>query len=131
MTTSTASAPLTSSTTQVVLFDLRSPRKRERLVGTFGAQVADGSWRFEADHGGTVANRYGYRTETQVRAMIVSPDGRSICAYSQIEANKATERGAALATIPEIADLFDGRCGEARREKAREAAKALFARSVG
>lgn len=68
-----------------------------------------GEWVLRVRHGGTVANGYGYRAETECVCVVSDPQGRVLVWCGRAPANKATRRGAALATLPAVADLFDGR----------------------
>lgn len=120
----------------IVLDDFRRKNKRTRLVGTINVgDVLDGQrkqdgWQCSAYHGGTVANAYKYATTTQCVGWILSPRGELLIAYGEIPANKATNSGAARATLAVLAPLFDGRGQKGARseQEAWRAAKVLHAR---
>ena len=72
--------------------------RKRRVEGPRASRWADlareardaGEWRYEADHGGTVANAYKYQAWTETVLAVASPDGDVVLWYGQQSANKAT-----------------------------------------
>ena len=82
---------------------------------------ASGGWHFHVEHGGAVANAYKYPATTSTLLAVASPEGMVVVWYGTlINANKASLCGAANACVAGAGDLFDGRTGKARKERARE-----------
>ena len=82
--------------------------------------IATGGAAADVDHGGTVANAYGYSAQTEAALVAALPDGRCVIWLRRIPANKATLRGAAEACLAGAGAGWDGRCGEARKIAARD-----------
>lgn len=106
--------------------DDRTHRLRARTVDTDSVAVrvsahamAAGSPAYLVRHGGGVANSYGYPAETECVVAVGLPNGNVAVWASQTSANKVTLAGAARAAVGPVAgDLWDGRTGTNRQEKA-------------
>ncbi len=85
-----------------------------RLAITKGGPVCD------ADHGGSVANSYGYAAQTEGAVLVAFPSGQVAVWAAQLPANKVTLSGVASATAG-YAYCWDGRVGDAKREAAKAA----------
>jgi uncharacterized protein (TIGR02996 family) len=93
-----------------------------------------GEPRFDAWHGGTVNNSYGYRAATGGAVLVGLPSGHVVARRQQelMRANGATATGVASRLMPAAADIFHGRAGEPRRQAAMvEAARIAEAEVVG
>ena len=65
-----------------------------------------------AAHGGSVANSYGYKAETETLVTVAFPLGYVVQWHDRANANKVTFAWAG--------DLFDKRCGKARKKTSRQ-----------
>lgn len=121
----------------VVMADDRNPRQRARtlrleptawgaIARTRGTAVPG----IDVDHGGTVANKYGYPADTECVLAIADAQLRLVYVWAgKIPANKATLSGALRELGPaelELRPIYDRRfaAGGARELAAREAALA-------
>jgi|SRR5882672_4798633 len=98
--------------------------------------LAQGMWLYHVEHGGEVANSYGYPASTEVCIAVVAPDGRCAAWHGRAPANKVTERSAAVFATdgfpfpsqhfgyPE--DYWDLRVGDDRRDAGRRALQCLW-----
>ena len=77
-------------------------------------------WVFEVEHGGAVANCYGFPAETECALAVSDPFGVVVLWTARAPANKVTERGAAEACVSGAGDLFDKRVGSERKSLARD-----------
>jgi len=118
------------------------PRLRARRVEfnlkSFSINTArSGAWDYCARDGGTVANSYGYRAQTEVILAIADPLGRVAAWYGRVPANKTTRCGAARGALGTLSTIkshpcgtpwewWDERCGEARRAGAEHALRTLW-----
>jgi len=96
---------------------LRARRVNEELVARWAAEEATqhGIWHLELDHGGTVANNYGYAAETEWAVAISDPEGNVKLWCGRIAANKVTKGGVVAQVHPSLRPLFDGRYCDAER----------------
>ena len=95
----------------------------DKLVASAIAQAAfEGKPRVDVEHGGEVANSYGYRAETEAALVVAFPDGSHVLWTARVPANKVTWAGAASACCPVARDLYDGRCpkGSVRESNSRK-----------
>lgn len=90
---------------------LRVRRVDEQLIAELALTRAVEKRRpiIRADHGGGVANGYGYRAETETLVTVAFPDGRVVQWHGRAPANKVT--------LTFAGDLFDKRCGEDRKNR--------------
>lgn len=101
---------------------LRGYRLRVRKVNEKAvASQAASARRIVVQHGGGVANRYGYPAATE--AVVAVPVGNAVVLFaSRLPANKVTHSGAIAAAVSSrFRAIFDGRYGEAKRAQARTA----------
>jgi len=81
--------------------------------------LKSGEWVVDVDHGGSVANSYGYPAQTECVLAVSDPLGITVFWCSRVPANKVTLRGAADACVTGAGDLFDERVtAKARKEQA-------------
>lgn len=64
-------------------------------------------WCVELDHGGSVANKYGYPASTECALALSDPNGLTVVWLSRAPANKITMRGAAEACVIGAGPLWD------------------------
>jgi len=71
-----------------------------------------------ADHGGGVANKYGYPAETEGVVVVGYPDGTAVGKVVRLPANKVTLSGV-FAAISGLRGLFDARFSSAKKQAVR------------
>lgn len=101
------------------------PRLRVRRVDEYAiaASAIEHARNFRAItircvHGGTVANAYRYRADTECVLVCALPHGDAVIWLARVTANKATLAGTANACLPGAGALYDNRTGKARRDLA-------------
>lgn len=102
----------------------RGPRARTRF--TSASRAADALAKAKelgrpviiAQHGGSVANSYGYPAETEGQVVVAFPEGVAVRWYCTLSANKVTLSGV-LSTCGLDHRLFDRRCSERSKADAR------------
>jgi hypothetical protein len=107
---------MTSAVSMRVVAAPIRPRLRERAVAfDDAAAVALGeraqqtaAWQYHCAHGGSVANSYRYRAETEAVVAIAAPDGAVAVWYARANAHAVTLRSAARAAVESslIADVW-------------------------
>ena len=87
-----------------------------------------GRWQYDVEHGGSVANKYGYRATTECAVIAASPNGVVAIWYGAAPANKVTYRGAAVAAtgLGAVGWIWDNRCGAAKTEAGKVALRGLL-----
>jgi len=76
----------------------------------------------DVEHGGTVANAYKHKADTEAVFVVAFPNGDAYCEVNRVSANKASEAGVAAAAFEGARPLFDGRYKDPQKlQKAREA----------
>lgn len=101
-----------TSTIFPLFINIPSTRLRVRRINeqSLAADTADaGKWTARCRNGGSVANSYGYRADTEAALAVRDPAGRVIVWMARLPANKVTRRGAAKACLDGAQDLFDDR----------------------
>lgn len=68
-----------------------------------------------ADHGGSVANKYGYPAETECALVVADPLGNAVVFCGRKPANKVTLSGVASELCPELVAYFDERYSQETR----------------
>ena len=98
---------------------LRVRRLDEHAIAqaTLARAKERGCLHYTVHHGGTVANAYKYKADTET-AVAVSDGVSCVVWLSRVAANKATDRGAAESCIPGSGDLWDGRVADGERRSA-------------
>ncbi len=92
-----------------------NPRRRKRACVVDPVAVGDearvtGKWIMRADHGGDVANKYGYAALTECYVVVASPRGNVSVWFGELQANKVTLSGVAATCVGnEARPLWDGR----------------------
>lgn len=96
--------------------ELQVPRLRVRRIDEMSiAQQAqrraieENRWVIWIEHGGGVANCYGYPAETECALVVSDPCGCVFVWTGRTSARGVTDRSAAESCFPGSGDLFDGR----------------------
>ena len=112
----------------IVIGTGRSERARTRKVAvdalvteTREDAAAAGKPAISVQHGGGVANKYGYAAETEACVVVAFPCGYAVAYLGTLPANKVTLGGACVAAAGLGRALFDNRYGKAAEAAAREA----------
>lgn len=71
-----------------------------------------------ADHGGSVANAYGFPAETEGCVAVATPEGQTWCRVVRLPANKVTLGGVFFA-VTGFRGLFDNRFSTAKKAEVR------------
>lgn len=103
-------------------FEGRRLRERrvdeESLARSVGERaLAADDWVVDVDHGGGVANAYGYPAETECVLAVSDPFGIVVVWTNRVRANKVTYRGAAEACVSGAGDVFDLRVKSPERKQ--------------
>lgn len=116
--------------------DRRNRRRQARILATDSgcvrraARLVENGKAFSAvaDHGGSVPNNYGYAATTDGVVYLTVRDGstvRVVVLAAELPANKVTLSGVGNRFGRGIGDVWDGRCGEARKAEAESRAEAM------
>lgn len=109
-----------TTTQQTIFYGISSTRLRVRRVNETAladaARSTDGKWHIKVRNGGSVANSYGYRADTEAALAVSDPHGTVVVWVARLSANKVTARGSAEACLCTTGDLFDARVLSAARK---------------
>jgi len=101
----------------------------ESELGAAARELAlqQSDWSYLVEHGGGVANAYGWRAETECALAVANPAGLVVVWMTRKAARGVSEAGAANCCIYGAGDLWDGRItSEERREEARALMREAF-----
>lgn len=82
--------------------------------------LAEGRWAYDVEHGGGVANKYGYPALTSAVFAASDPRGNVVVWMARLPANKVTYGGAAAACCGRAGVLYDRRYTDAAKITAAE-----------
>lgn len=97
---------------------VRRVDERKLAIRAVAQAVADNKFVYQLKHGGSVANAYSYRADTEGCLVTATPDGKVCCWFRRLNANKVTHGGVLSICVPEARPLQDDRYGEVRKAEA-------------